>query len=177
MGSQTSKKNIVADTMTEDDSVNIHAPTANLGISITFGLVVAVGLYRLYQYFLRVKWCRPGGGAKEQRMPVQPATTSVDMSGHVGHAMPDQRAAVFEGDARNAFWQLKEDPCLTCSLEQAWRTGGRRRSRERFAQDAQGGGGHQRGVYDGTTQGERPWRRAASPSPLRRARARSVESF
>ena len=115
MGSKTSKRNIVTDNMTEDDSesynlVNIHAPTANLGISITFGLVVAVGLYRLYQYFLRVKWCRPGGGAKERRIPVQPATTSVDMSGHVGHAMPDQRAAVFEGDARNAFWQLKEAP-------------------------------------------------------------------
>ena len=52
MGSQTSKKNIVTDSMTEDDSesynlVNIHAPTANLGISIVFGLVVAIGLYRL----------------------------------------------------------------------------------------------------------------------------------
>ena len=56
MGSQTSKKNIVADSRTEDDSesyylVNIHAPTVNLGISIVFGLVVAVGLYRLYNYF------------------------------------------------------------------------------------------------------------------------------
>ena len=60
MGSQASNKNIVADTMSEDDSesynyINIHAPTANLGISIIFGLVVAVGLYRLYQYFLRAK--------------------------------------------------------------------------------------------------------------------------
>ena len=53
MGSQTSKKNIVTDDMTEDDSesynlVNIHAPTANLGISILCGLVVALGLDRLY---------------------------------------------------------------------------------------------------------------------------------
>ena len=85
MGSQTCKKIIVADTMTKDDwesynLVNIHAPTANIGISIIFGLVVAVGLYRLYQYFLRANWCRPGGGAKERRITVQPATTSVDMS-------------------------------------------------------------------------------------------------
>ena len=78
MGSQTSKKNIVADSMTEDDSesynlVNIHAPTANLGISIIFGFVVAVGLYRLYSYFLRAKWCRPGeergGGSRSSQPP------------------------------------------------------------------------------------------------------------
>ena len=108
MGSQTSKRNIVADSLTEDDSesynlVNIQAPTANLGISIIFGLVVAVGLYRLYRYFLRVKWCRPGG-EKERKILIQPATASVDMTGHVGHAIPDQRAVVFGGgDARNAF--------------------------------------------------------------------------
>ena len=115
MGSQTSKRNTVADSLTEDDSesynlVNIHAPTANLGISIIFGLVVAVGLYRLYSYFLRVKWCRPGE-EKERKIPVQPATASVDMTGHVGHAIPDQRTVVFGGgDMRNVFWQLKEDP-------------------------------------------------------------------
>ena len=37
MGAQTSKKNIVTDSMTEDDSesynlINIHTPTANIGI-------------------------------------------------------------------------------------------------------------------------------------------------
>ena len=87
MGSQTSKKNIVADSRTEDDSesyylVNIHAPTVSLGISIVFGFVVAVGLYRLYNYFLRAKWCRPGG-VKERKILVQPSTASVDMTGHV----------------------------------------------------------------------------------------------
>ena len=186
MGSQTSKRNIVADSLTKDDSesynlVNIHAPTANIGISIICGLVGAVGLYRLYRYCLRATWCRPGG-QKERKISVQPTTASVDMTGHVGHAVPDQRTVMFGGgDARSPFWKLKEDPCWTCiessRLEQAGRAGGCRRSRERLAQDAQGGGGHQRSVYGGPTQEERPGRRAASPSPMRRVRARSVESF
>ena len=52
MGSKTSKRNIVTDNMMEDDFesynlVNIHAPTAGLGFSLVFGLVVAICLYRL----------------------------------------------------------------------------------------------------------------------------------
>ena len=93
-----------------------------------------MGLYWLYQYFVREKCVRPGGGAKERRIPVQPDTTSVDMTSHIGHAMPDQGTAVFGGDTRNAFWRLHKDPCLSCSLEKAWKMGGHRRSGERFTQ-------------------------------------------
>ena len=145
MGSESSKRNIVADKVSEDDSesynlINIHAPTANLGVIIICGLVGVVGFYRLYRYGLRATWCRPGG-QKERRAPVQSSTASVDMSGHAGHARPDLGTVVVGGgDGRNPFWQLKEDPCWTClessRLEQAGR-----RSRERFAQDAQGVGG------------------------------------
>ena len=186
MGSESSKRNIVADKVSEDDSesynlINIHAPTANLGVVIICGLVGVVGFYRLYRYGLRATWCRPGG-QKERKVPVQSSTASVDMTGHVGHARPDQRTVVIGGgDARNPFWQLKEDPCWTCMessrLEQAGRPGGRRRSRERFAQDAQGVGGRQWSVYGGPPPEERLGRRAASPSPMRRVRTRSVESF
>ena len=181
MGSKSSKRNIVADKVTEDDSdsynfINIHAPTTNLGIVIICGLVGVVGFYRLYRYGLRATWCRPGG-QKERRAPVQSPTASVDMSGHAGHARPDLGTVVVGGgDGRNPFWQLKEDPCWTClessRLEQAGR-----RSRERFAQDAQGVGGRQRSVYGGPPPEERLGRRAASPSPMRRMRTRSVESF
>ena len=53
-----SKRNIVTDSMTEENSesynlINVHAPTANLGFSLVLGLVVIVGLYRLYKCFLR----------------------------------------------------------------------------------------------------------------------------
>ena len=46
MGAKSSKKDIVADTMVEDDSesynlINIHTPTARMGISV---LCVLVGL-------------------------------------------------------------------------------------------------------------------------------------
>ena len=118
MGSQTSKKNIVTDNMTEDDSesynlVNIHAPTANLGFSIVVGLVLAMGLYRLYRYFLRAKWCQPGGGrGKEKGRQRPPPTASIDLTGQVGQAMPDQMAVYGGGDARNAYWQMKEDRCM-----------------------------------------------------------------
>ena len=44
MGSVSSKHNIVADKVSEDDSesyslIDIHAPTANLSVMIIFGLV------------------------------------------------------------------------------------------------------------------------------------------
>ena len=175
MGAKSSKKNIVADTMVEDDSesynlINIHTPTANIGITVFCCLVGVVCLFRLYQYMVRARCGRPKAGARGRRLPVRRDTATVDMDSHIGHAMPAQGMAVFGGDARNAFWQLKEDPCLSCSLEKAWKIGGRRRSRERFTQGDLGGGGHQRGVYGGPGQGE------CSP-PLRRTRARSVESF
>ena len=94
MGSQTSKKNVVTDNMTEDDSesynlINIHAPTANLGFSLALGLVVAVGLYRFYKCFLRAKWCRPGGGAgKGRERPVVPPSATIDKTGFHGQAIP-----------------------------------------------------------------------------------------
>ena len=102
--------------------------------------------------------------------PLLPATTAVDMSSHAGHFMPEQGTAMFGGDARNSYWRPKEDTCLSCKLEEAWKMGGRRRSRGRFTQGDLGCGGQQKGVYGGTSRGE-------SPPPLKRARARSVESF
>ena len=175
MGASTSKKNIVADSMVEDDSesynlINIHAPTAGIGISIVCCLGLVVCLYRLYRYVMRAKCVRPVAGARGRRFPALPATTAVDMSSHTGHFMPEQGMAMFGGDARNSYWRPKEDTCLSCSLEQAWKWGGRRRSRGRFTQGDLGCGGQQRGVYGGTSRGE-------SPPPMKRARARSVESF
>ena len=117
MGSGSSKRNIVADKVSEDDSesynlINIHTPTANLGVMIICGLVGVLGIYRLYRYGLRATWCRPGG-LKERKAPVQSSTTSVDMTDHAGHARPDLGTVVFGGgDARrDPFWQLKEEPC------------------------------------------------------------------
>ena len=148
--------------MTEDDSesynlVNIHAPTANLEISIVFGLVVAIGLYRLYGCFLWARWCKPGGGRnKGRRRPVPPSTASIDMTGYDGQGMPKQMAVYGGGDAKNAYWQLKEERCMDCieslCLEEAWRLGEQRRPKERFAQEAQVEGhprrvgGHQPGA-------------------------------
>ena len=94
MGSQSSKKNIVTDSMTEDDSesdnfINVHAPTTNLGFSLVLGLVVIVGLYRLYKSFRRSKWCRPGGSeVKERERPIVPRITTIHMTGFHGQAAP-----------------------------------------------------------------------------------------
>ena len=180
MGSKSSKKNLVTDNMVEDDSesynlVNIHAPTANLGFSIVGGLVLAMGMYKLYRYFLRATWCKPrGGSGKEKGTRRPPHTTAVDLTGQAGQAYPVQMAVYGGGDARNAYWQMKEDRCMDCiessRLERVWRLGERRRSKERFAQEAQGAG-HPRGAGGG----EQAWRRQGSPSPVKRAR--SVESF
>ena len=110
MGSQSSKKNVVTDSMTEDDSgsynlINIHAPTANLGFSLVLGLVVVVGLYRVYKCFRRAKWCWPGGGeSKERGRPVVPPSATIDMMGFHGQAAPKQLAVYRGGDAKNAFW-------------------------------------------------------------------------
>ena len=108
MGSESSKRNIIADKVAEDESesynlINIHGPTAKLGIVIICGLVGVVEFYRLYRYGMRATWCGPGG-QKERKVPVQLSTALVDMTGHVGQARPDQRTVVIGGgDARNPF--------------------------------------------------------------------------
>ena len=184
MGAKSSKKNIVTDSMVEDDSesynlVNIHAPTANLGFSIVGGLVLAMGLYKLYRYFMRGTWCKPRGGSSGKKKGTAhhpPLTTSVDLTGQAGQAYPVQMAVYGGGDARNAYWQMKEDRCGDCiegsRLESAWRPDEHRRSKGRFAQEAQDAG-HLRGAG----RGERAWRRQRSRSPSPVKRARSVESF
>ena len=174
MGAKSSKKNIVADTMVEDDSesynlINIHTPTANIGISVFCCLVGVVCLYRLYRYMVRAKCGRPKAGARGRRLPVQLETAAVDMTNHIGHAIPVQGAAVVGGDARNSYWTLKEDPCMTC-LEDAWTEHGHRRARGRFGQADLVGAGKPKGVYGGPGLEE-------SPPPRKRTRARSVESF
>ena len=137
MGAKSSKKNIVADTMVEDDSesynlINIHTPTAGMGISILCVLVGVVCVYRLYRCMVRAD-CRPSKtGARGRRFPVLP-DTAVDMVNHIGHAMPTQGVVVRGGDARNSYWTPKEDPCMTC-LEDAWTEHGHRRTRARFGQ-------------------------------------------
>ena len=101
--------------MTEDDTesynlINVHAPTANLGFSLVLGLVAMVGLCRLYKCFRRSKWSMPGGGeGKERERPVVPSCATIDMTGFHGQAAPKQLSVYRGGDARNAFWQLKED--------------------------------------------------------------------
>ena len=143
---------------------------------MVLGLVVAICLYWLYKFLLRAKWCKPGGGGgMEKGRPTPPPSASVDMTYSQGQVTSPKQMAVYGGgDARNAYWQLKEDRCMDCiessRLEKAWRLGERRRSKERFAQEAQGEG-HPRGAGGG----EQAWRRQGSPSPVKRAL--SVESF
>ena len=174
MGAKSSKKNIVADTMVEDDSesynlINIYTPTANIGISVICCLVGVVCLYQLYLYIMRAKCGRPKAGARGRRLPVQLDTATVDMASHIGHAMPIQGAPVFGGGARNSYWTRKEDPCMTC-LEDAWTEHGYRRARGRFGQGDLDGAGNPQGVYGGPGLEKRP-------PPRKRTRARSVESF
>ena len=151
---KSSKKNVVADTMVEDDSesynlINIHTPTANIGLTVFFCLVGVVCLFRLYVYLRRSRCARPKAGAGVRRHPAQRDTAALDMDSHTGHTLPAQGVPVFGGEARSAYWTPREDPCRTC-LEEAWTDHGHRRTR--------GHGG----------EGE---------SPPQRTRARSVESF
>ena len=159
MGTSSSKENVVTENMVQDDSksfnvVNIHSPTANLGLSVAFGLVaVYVGckMYRRIMYR-----CSSGGReakakAAEPQEPAQQPSTSVDM---LGLSMQTAKGA--------------DDRCLDClessRLERAWRLGEGRRLKV---------------PYDGGQQPEQlspaRGRRVASRSPPRRPR--SVESF
>ena len=152
MGAKTSK-NIVSDTMTEDDSqsynlINIHTLTAKIGITVFFCLVGVVLMVRLYMYVVRARCARPKTGAGGRRLPVRRDTATVDMDSHIGHAMPAQAVALLGGDARNSYWTPREDPCLTC-LEEAWTDHGHRRARGRFGHADLVGAGNPRGVYGG----------------------------
>ena len=191
MGAKSSKKNIVADTMVEDDSesynlINIHTPNAGMGISILCVLVGVVCVYRLYRCMVRANGRPSKTGARGRGFPVLP-DTAVDMVNHIGHAMPTQGVVVRGGDARNSYWTPKEDPCMTC-LEDAWTEHGHRRTRARFGQPDLVGAANPMGVYGGPSPEESPpprlrarWPggREESPPPRSRARARarSVESF
>ena len=99
MGAKTSK-NVVADTVSEDDSqsynlINVHTPTANMGITVFFCLVGVVLLVRLYMYVTRGAGCtRPKAGPGGRRLPTRRDTAAVDMDCHTGHAMPAQGVAV-----------------------------------------------------------------------------------
>ena len=65
------------------NEVNIHSPTANLGLSIAFGLVVVYVGYKMYRHFLY--WCSSyGREAKAKREPALQQSTSVDMIGRQG---------------------------------------------------------------------------------------------
>ena len=125
MGAKTSK-NIVADTMSEDDSqsynlINVHTPTANMGVTVFFCLVGVVLLVRLYMYVARGRCTRPKTGPGGRRLPIRRDTAAVDMDGHTGHAMPAQGVAVLQGaDAKNSYWTRE-----TRHAGHAWRRLGR----------------------------------------------------
>ena len=93
MGGKSSK-NVVADTVSEDDSqsynlINVHTPTANMGITVFFCLVGVVLLVRLYMYATRGAWCtRPKAGPGGRRLPTRRDTAAVDMDGHMLPAAP-----------------------------------------------------------------------------------------
>ena len=191
MGAKSSKKNVVADTMIEDDSesynlINIHTPTASIGITVFFCLVGVVCLFRLYTYMVRTRCARPKTGTGGRRLPVRSDTATVDMDSHIGHAMPAQGVAVPGGDARNSYWTPREDPCPQC-LEEAWTDHGHRRARGRFGNADLVGAGNPKSVYGGPGPEDSPptprlrarWPggREDSPPPRKRTRARSVESF
>ena len=116
-------------------------------------------------------WRRQGQGEEE----TSPAIHCLYRhEGYEGQVMHKQIAVYGGGDAKNAYWQLKEDRYMDCiessRLEEAWRLGEHRRPKERLAQEAQVGG-HPRRVGGG----EQTWKRAGSPT--RAPRSRSVESF
>ena len=115
MGAKSSKKNIVADTMVEDDSesynlINIHTPTANIGLTVFICLVGVVCLFRLYSYMRRSRCARAKTGAGGRRPPAQRDTATVDMDSHTGHTLPAQGVAVFGGEARSATGHPERNP-------------------------------------------------------------------
>ena len=189
MGGKSSK-NVVADTVSEDESqsynlINVHTPTASMGITVFFCLVGVVLLVRLYMHATRRAWCtRPKASPGGRRLPTRRDTVAVDMDGHTGHVMPAQGVAVLQGtDAKNSYWTPRDSPCWTC-MEEAWTDHGHRRARApRSREDLVSVG---RAVYGG------PRTEEASPAPRQRARwtaggredsppprrrTRSVESF
>ena len=189
---KSSKKNIVADTMVEDDSesynlINIHTPTANIGLTVFICLVGVVCLFRLYTYMRRSRCARAKAGAGGRRPPAQRDTATVDMDSHTGHTLPAQGVPVFGGEARSAYWTPREDPCRTC-LEEAWMDHGHRRAKARFGLSGLVGASDPKSVH-GVSGLEDAWvdhghRRARwpggegeSPPQRKRTRARSVESF
>ena len=192
MGAKSSKRNIVADTMMEDDSesynlINIHTPTLNIGITVFCVLVGVVCLFSLYRYMVRAKCGRNQAGVRGRRLPTLPDTAAVDVDSHIRQTMPavPQGAAIFGGDARNSYWMPKEDPCMTC-LEDAWGHHGHRRARGRFGLSDLAGAGNPKSVYGGPgledslpprLRTRRPGGQEESPPPRKRTRARSVESF
>ena len=60
------------------NDVNIHSPTANLGLSIAFGLVVVYVGYKMYRHFV-YRCSSYGREAKAKREPALHHSTSVDM--------------------------------------------------------------------------------------------------
>ena len=190
MGAKSSKKNIVADTMVEDDSesynlINIHTPTANIGITVFCVVIGVVCLFRVYRWMARAKCGRSRVGERRRRLPVRLDTPTVDMDSHIRHAMPAQGMAVFGGDARNSYWTPKVDPCMTC-LEDAWADHGHRRARGRCGLSDLVGAGNPKSVYGGPglenslpprLRARWPGGREESPPPRKRTRPWSVESF
>ena len=112
----------------------------------------------------------------EKGRPTPQTTASVDMTYSQGLVtLPKQMAVYGGGDAKNAYWQLKEDLCSDCvknsCQEEAGRRDEYRRPKESVAQAAQDEGRF------GWRRGERcPARRKSVSLPCA-TRSRSVESF
>ena len=182
MGAQSSKKNVVADTMVEDDSqsynlINIHTPTASIGITVFFCLVGVVCLFRLYSYVVRTRCARAKTGAGGMRLPARRDTATVDMDSHIGHGMPAKGMAVLGGDARNSYWTPREEFCSSC-LEEAWRARGRfGQAGPVGAKSVYGGPGPEGGSPSPRLRARWPGGREDSPPGRKQTRARSVESF
>ena len=148
--------------MIEDDSesynlINIHTPTANIGITVFCCLVGVVCLFRLYTYMVRTRCARPKAGAGGRRLPVWRDTATVDMDSHIGHGMPAKGNKELGGDARNSYWTPREELCSSC-LEEAWR------ARGRFGHADLVGADNPRSVYGGPGPEDGP------PTPRLRAR-------
>ena len=162
MGPQSSKENVVTENMIQDESesfnvVNIHSPTANLGLSVLFGLVAVYIVFKLYCRFTpRCSRGRKSPREKQEPVPSSKSnTTSVDMS-----CSPAQTTVGVDDRC--------QDCLVTARLERAWAQEEQDRRQWRVY-----GGGYQAGVGDDSRASR--GRRVSSRSPPRRRR--SVESF